>query len=111
MLKIFVGSSTAYHPHWGEGGKGANSIPQTTQLNFRKRFIYVRSTKISLFTSLSVKFTPFVQEYCLNLSILNDTKKFKKEIHFVSNLEPKTLLYFTKIEYAKWLIFPRKSPL
>ena len=53
MLKIFVGSSTAYHPHWGEGGKGANSIPQTTQLNFRKRFIYVRSTKISLFTSLS----------------------------------------------------------
>ena len=30
----------------------ANMIPQTTQLNFCKRFIYVRSTKISLFTSL-----------------------------------------------------------
>ena len=43
MLKVFVGSSTAYHPYWGEGGEGANSIPQTTQLNFRKRFIYVRS--------------------------------------------------------------------
>ena len=31
---------------------GTNSVPQTPQLNFRKRFIYVRLTKISLFTSL-----------------------------------------------------------
>ena len=50
MLKIIVRGLRPIPPPLG----GANIVLQTTQLNFRKRFMYVRSTKISLFTSVSV---------------------------------------------------------
>ena len=85
MLKIFVGSSATYHPHWGKGGEGANSIPQTTQLNFRKRFIYVQSTKISLFTSLfmvlrKVQLYKDIRSLCYQVSQRDHSKMAKRSI-------------------------------